>query len=82
MLEKAGLKLNGAKSHIAAKSVTFLGHQITKNGIQACGDKIEKMVNVPVPKTTKQVKSFVSLVNFYRRYIETLAKWLYRSINF
>ena len=50
-------------------SVEFFGHQIDKTGITPLPSKIEAIKNFPVPTSLKQVRRFVGIVNYYRRFI-------------
>lgn len=63
------LKAHPEKCEFFGKEMIFLGHLITEEGIKPNPSLIKKVVNFPVPKTQKQVKSFVALVNFYRKFI-------------
>lgn len=46
------------------------GHKISKKGVQADCSKVESVKCFPVPKNQKQVRSFLGLTNFYRKFIE------------
>ncbi len=51
------------------KSVHFLGHVITPEGIQPDPAKIEKIVNYKVPTSADEVRSFLGLIGYYRRFV-------------
>ena len=69
-LRNASLKLNPKKSQFAAQTVEYLGHILSDQGIQASPDKTDIVKNFPRPRNRKEVKSFLGLCNFYRRYIK------------
>ena len=65
-LTDAGLKVNAKKSIFGAHQVDYLGYLITRQGIQPQPDKIRAIHNLAPPKTRKQLRGFVGMVNFYR----------------
>ena len=65
-LSKAGLKVNATKSSFGAHSVEYLGYYITREGIMPQPKKIKAIMNMAPPKTRKQLRRFIGLVNFYR----------------
>ena len=53
--------------------VQFLGHVISNNGQEADPEKIKAVQNFPVPQTQTDVKPFLGLCSYYRRYIKNFA---------
>ena len=55
-------------------SVKYLAHIISGEGVKVDTSKLEVVKNWPVPKTVKQVKSFLGFIGYYRKYIYQFAK--------
>jgi hypothetical protein len=54
--------------------VPFLGHIISKGGISVDPAKVKKIVGWKIPKTVTQVRSFLGLAGYYRRFIGGFSK--------
>jgi len=67
------LKIQLDKSEFLKKEVPFLGHIITPEGIKPNEDKIKSIQNFPLPKTQKEIKSFLGLIGYYRKFIKNFA---------
>lgn len=73
-LRATNLKVQLDKSEFLRKEVLYLGHTITENGLKPNDDKINSILNYPLPKTTTEIKSFLGLIGYYRRFIKDFAK--------
>lgn len=72
-LRNANLKVQCDKSEFLRKEVEFLGHVVTTEGVRPNPQKVEAVVNWPIPKTPKELKSFLGTVSYYRRFIPGFA---------
>lgn len=73
-LRKSNFKVQLDKSEFLQKSVAYLGHIITPDGVKPNPDKIRAIQNFPIPNTPKEIKSFLGLLGYYRRFIKDFAK--------
>lgn len=71
---QTNLKVQLDKSHFLRKEVLYLGHTITSEGLKPNTDKIDAVLNYPLPETVTQIKSFLGLVGYYRKFIKDFAK--------
>jgi len=72
-LRKANLTLKPMKCRFAEKQIKVLGHVISEDGISVNPEKKEAVQNFPTPKSKTDVRSFLALCNFYRRFIKGMA---------
>ena len=68
-LADAGLTLRGKKCHIGMKEVSYLGHVFSSSGMAPDPKKIQVVQEWPVPTDVTQVRQFLGLASYYRRYI-------------
>lgn len=71
--KKANLTLNIEKIYFCVTQVKYLGYIIGNGGIKTDPDKIEAITKWPVPKTIKQVRGFLGLAGWYRRFIDNFS---------
>lgn len=72
-LKVANLKIQINKSEFLCKEVSFLGHLVTPDGIKPNPEKISAVRKFPLPTTQKQIKSFLGLLGYYRKFIKDFA---------
>ncbi|MES9902836.1 MAG: reverse transcriptase domain-containing protein [Sedimenticola sp.] len=68
-LQEAGLKLKPSKCQLFQEKVAFLGHVVSKDGTAPDIRNVEKVKNFPTPCSVREVKSFLSLASYYRRFV-------------
>lgn len=71
---KTNLKIQLDKSHFLRKEVLYLGHTITSEGLKPNNDKIQAILQYPLPTTVTEIKSFLGLIGYYRKFIRDFAK--------
>jgi len=54
------------RSVFAKDTVTYLGFELSYRGIVASPDKLKAVQNFPIPRSVKDVRSFLGLASFYR----------------
>jgi len=55
------------------KSVSFLGHVISEEGISTDPEKVKAVKEWPVPRSIRDVRAFLGLADYYRRFIANFA---------
>ena len=72
-LKEAGLKVKPDKCNMLQTEVVFLGHVVSAQGVRPNPTNVSKIVGWPKPESAKQVKQFVAMGSYYRRYIRDFA---------
>ena len=62
-----------SKCHLFREEVTFLGHRISRQGISTDPTKVSAVQNWKTPNSVQDVRQFLSLVGYYRKYIPHFA---------
>ena len=70
----ANLKLKPSKCFFLQTSVTFLGHLISSRGLETDGEKTRFIEEWPVPTSLKQLRGFLGLAGYYRRFVKDFSK--------
>lgn len=63
------LTINVAKCEFAKAEISFLGHKVTAAGIQPLAEKVEAINSFPRPGSVMDLKRFLAMINFYRRFL-------------
>ena len=73
-LSDAGLKLKPAKCHFISQEVQYLGHLLTPDGIRPNPDRVAAVKDYPALRSVKEVRQFLGLASYYRRFVKDFAR--------
>jgi len=68
-LRAANLRINPQKCKVAVDRVKYLGHIFSADGCQINPDKVKVILDYPRPSNCKELRSFLGLGNFYKKFI-------------
>ena len=73
----ANLKLKPKKCTLFQRQAVFLGHVVSADGVATDPSKVETVANWPTPSSKSEVRSFLGLASYYRKYIQGFAHVAY-----
>lgn len=73
-LRDYGMLINTSKCVFGAQEVTFLGYRISESGTKPLDTKVQAIQNFPVPTNVRQLRRFLGMINFYRRFLPQAAQ--------
>ena len=76
-IHDAGGKLNSKKCEFGMQRLKYYGHVISEDGLATDDEKIKVIQDAPVPKSKKELKSFLGLVHYYGRFCKDLSTIAY-----
>ena len=65
--------MNRSKCDFFKKHIHYLGHLISADGIIPLKDKLDPIRDMPAPHNSKEVKQFLGLVGYYRKFVPHFA---------
>ncbi|GJU56394.1 putative reverse transcriptase domain-containing protein [Tanacetum coccineum] len=74
LLKKEKLYAKFSKCEFWLKEVQFLGHVVNRDGIHVDPSKVESVKNWKTPESSTEIRSFLGLAGYYRRFIENFSK--------
>ncbi|CAB1109050.1 unnamed protein product [Ectocarpus sp. CCAP 1310/34] len=70
---KFNLKLAPNKHNLGVKVVTFLGHQVSAEGIGPDPEKIRPLRELPMPTNVSQLRSLLGSLSYYRKFLKNMS---------
>ena len=68
------MKIKPSKCSLFQSKVKYLGHIVSKDGVRPCKDNTKAILEYPQPRTVRQVKRFIGMVNFFRKFIKNASE--------
>ena len=68
-VRQASLTVKPSKCHVGYLQVDFVGHQVGSGMMFTQSDKVDKVKRAEIPRTQTQVRSFLGLTCYYRKFI-------------
>ena len=72
-LQEAGLKMKRSKCDFFKSEIHYLGHLISPEGISPLPNKFDSIRHMPVPNSAKEIKQFLGLTGYYRKFAPRFA---------
>ena len=72
-LQEAGLKMKCSKCDFFKSEIHYLGHLISPEGISPLPNKLDSIKHMPVPNSAKEIKQFLGLTGYYRKFVPRFA---------
>ena len=72
-LWEAGLKIKRSKCDFFKSEIHYLGHLISPEGISPLPNKLDSIKHMPVPNSVKEIKQFLGLTGYYRKFVPRFA---------
>lgn len=72
-LTDTGFSLNIKKCRFLEKQIQYLGQEISKEGIKPGEHKVEALLNAPTPSNVREVRQFMGMAGYFRKYIPEFA---------
>ncbi len=76
-LQECGFRLKRAKCSFLRDSVVYLGHKIDAEGLHTTPEKVAAVVDGPPPTNVSELRAFLGMVNYYRKFIPNLSARLH-----
>ena len=72
-LRSASLKLNPDKCELFQRQVSYFGHLVSAYGVSADPNKVLAVMAQPIPKSKKELRCFLGLCSYYRKFVHSFA---------
>lgn len=69
-----GIVINTSKCNFGSSDISFLGYSVSPKGIKPLESKVDAIKQYPVPRNVKELRRFLGMINFYRKFLPDAAK--------
>ena len=76
-LKEHGLRAKMEKCAFFQERISYCGHEVDRDGLHKTTEKVQAVVDAPQPTNTRQLRSFLGLVNYYHKFLPNLATILH-----
>ena len=73
-LRQFNLKIEPDKCEFLKTELSYLGHVVTSKGVKPDPEKVKAIKEFPTPRNTKDMKSFLGLADYYRKFVPQFSK--------
>ena len=73
-IRESGVKLNQTKCMFASRSLTFLGHTVSADGVKPDPTKINAILDMPGPKSKTDLQCFLGMINYVAQFVPNLSQ--------
>jgi hypothetical protein len=70
LLQKEQWRVKRSKCSFAKTEIAYLGYVISAAGVSTSPDKVKAVVDWPVPQNAKELRSFLGLASYYRKFVQ------------
>lgn len=71
--EKVGFKFNKEKCKFQLKEIKFIGHIFNENGVQPDREKVDAILDMPIPKNVSELQRFLGMINYLGPFIQNMS---------
>jgi hypothetical protein len=72
-IREARLRIKREKCQFGVSETSFVGYRVSKDGVETEAKKVEAITSWPIPRSVGELRSFLGLAGYYRRFIEKFA---------